>query len=288
MTLLTRFIAAYQRSGFRGSTRLTDFLSNRIKSLQDVPIEIEGGTLYADLRISTARSILAYPKCQSGEDIVMRQFVRDGDVVFDIGAHLGFYTLLLSKLTGNKGRVYAFEPNPELLPSLRRTMGSIENTELLEMALSDSTGEMRLFVPEDASMASLSDWTQGIAGNVHTVTCLMKRIDDLVESGKLPVPQFIKCDVEGAELSVFRGGIKTLDRTDAPVILFEVNAKAAEAFGWRTGDYFDFLESLEHPQYRFFEVSNNGIKELESVDLEYTNIVAVPGSKMDSSLNVLT
>lgn len=280
MSALTRFLAAYQRSGLRGSTRLSDFLANRVKSLQNVSIEIEGGTLYADLRISTARSVLANPKCQSGEDIVMRKFIRAGDIVFDIGAHLGFYTLLLAQLVGNTGRVYAFEPNPELLLGLRRTVSSIKNVELLEIALSDSEGEMNLYVPEDASMASLSDWTRGIAGDVHTVVCAIKRLDDLVESGKLPVPQFIKCDVEGAEMAVFRGGVKTLDRDKAPVILFEVNTKAAVAFGWRTSEYFEFLESLKNPKYRFFDVSSTGMDNLHLDMVEYTNVVAVPETRL--------
>ncbi len=67
----------------------------------------------------------------------------------------------------------------------------------------------------------------------------------MVEAGELPVPHFIKCDVEGAELSVFKGAIKTLDRTDAPVLLFELNTKAAAAFGSTTSEYFDLLRSLK-------------------------------------------
>lgn len=188
-----------------------------------------------------------YPKSTSGEDKVMRNFVKNGDVVFDIGAHFGFYTLLLSELVGEKGKVFAFEPNSELLPSLKMTINSLANIELFSIALSDKEGAVNLFVPEDASMASLSDWTHGIAGNVHKVACVMKRLDDLIEEGIVSFPQFIKCDVEGAELSIFKGAPKILNRTDAPVILSENNALAAESFNANTADYFDFLESLESP-----------------------------------------
>lgn len=281
MSLLTKFLGAYNASGLRGSYRLTDFLSNRMKSLQSVPIEIEGGTLYADLRISSARAILANPNSASGEDAAMRSFVKKGDTVFDIGAHFGFYTLLLAKLVGAEGKVFAFEPNTELLPSLRKTLAPLENVELHEIALSDRDGKVNLFVPEDASMASLSDWTDGIAGNVHTVACEMRRLDDLVETGKLPAPQFIKCDVEGAELSVFSGASKTLNKTDAPVIMFEVNAKAAKSFGASVNDYFALLESFEKPKYEFFEVLPEGIKVLKSREIEYTNVMAIPVSKRD-------
>src|SRR5688500_12933920 len=137
MSLLTKFISVYFRSGLRGSTRFTDLVSSRFPSLQSVPIEVDGGTLIADLRIGSARGILADPKCHSGEDLVMRKYVRPGDSVFDIGAHLGFYTLLLAKLAGPEGKVFAFEPNPELLPSLRRTVDPASNITLLETAVSD-------------------------------------------------------------------------------------------------------------------------------------------------------
>lgn len=287
MPLLTKLLGFYNARGWRGGNRLTDFLSKRLKSLQNVAIFTESGTLYADLRISSARGILAHPKSQSGEDLVMQKFVQKGDAVFDIGAHFGFYTLLLSELVGEKGKVFAFEPNRELLPSLRKTIRTLANVELREIALSDRDGKVNLFVPEDASMASLSDWTGGIAGNVHTVRCEMRRLDDLVEAGELPVPHFIKCDVEGAELAVFTGATKTLSRTDAPIILFEVNAKAAKSFSTNVKDYFDFLESLENPRYKFFEVLRTGIKDLSLWEIEYTNVVAIPKQKFDLCGNIL-
>src|SRR5687768_1994453 len=140
MPILVDIIRIYCRSGIRGSWRVSDFLSKHFKSLQLVPIETENGQVFADLRIGSARGILTSPRCLSGEAEVMRQFVRPGDVVFDIGAHLGFYTLLLSKLAGEGGKVFAFEPNPELLPSLRRTLEEPKNVQLFEVALSDKEG----------------------------------------------------------------------------------------------------------------------------------------------------
>ncbi len=279
MTLLTRFLAAYHRSGLRGSYRITNILAPRLQSLQCVPIETESGTLYADLRISSSRGILTNPKSQTGEDLVMRGFVNDGDIVFDIGAHFGLYTLLLSELVGDTGMVIAFEPNPELSPSLRRTVSNLRNTELLEVALSNEEGSLDLYVPEDASMASLSNWTKGIAGKVHTVSCKVQRLDDLVDRGELQLPNFIKCDVEGAELTVFGGARKMLDRVDAPVVLFEMNRSAAKSFGQTTEEYFEFFQGLERPDYSVFEVFPEGMREITSRNIEYSNIVAVPASR---------
>ena len=119
-------MANYYRTRLRGSYRLTNFLAQRLSSLQCVPIQTESGILYADLRITSSHGILANPKSDSGEDLVMRKFVKPGNTVFDIGAHLGLYTLLLSELVGEKGIVFAFEPNPELLPQYRKNDWRIE------------------------------------------------------------------------------------------------------------------------------------------------------------------
>ncbi len=278
MSILIRLLAFYYRTGIRGSYRLTDYLAMYFKSLHCVSIDTQSGTLFADLRISSSRGILTNPNSQSGEQLVMENFVNVGDTVFDIGAHLGFYTLILSRLVGVSGRVCAFEPNPELLPSLRRTVTPLTNVTLFPIALSDKAGEIKLFVPEDASMASLRDWTNGVVGDVHEVVCKMDVLDELVRKKEIPAPVFIKCDVEGAELSVFKGAVGMLNRSDAPVLLFEMNTKAASAFGSTTTAYFDFLEALDQPNYVFFEVTKDGLRDLSSREIEYTNVLAVPAA----------
>lgn len=279
--LLTKFLSFYLRSGIRGRYLLIKFLSTRLKSLQCVPFKTPNGTIFLDLRISSSLFILAQPQSQTGEDRAMHAAVKAGDVVYDIGAHLGLYTIVLSQLVGVNGKVFAFEPNPELLPSLRKTLSPLTNVTLFEVALSDSPGDARLFIPNDASMGSLRDWTDGIVGPVHKVSCQTQSIDVLIEDGMLEVPQFIKCDVEGAELSVFRGGAKMLSRADGPIILFEANRKAAGAFGLSTAEYFRFLESIGDPDYSFFEISPSGIKPVLDTTVEYANIIAVPKSRLN-------
>lgn len=272
--LIVKILAAYLYRRWRGSYRLTRLLAARFRFLQSLPVETENGTIVLDLRIGSAHGILAGNMSYTGEKDVIKRFVREGDVAFDIGAHLGLYTLPMSNSVGKGGSVYAFEPNHELLPSLRKTVSSLENVELLPLALSDKAGVVDLFVPEDASMASLSDWTEGMG--VYKTRCEMATLDDLLEQGKIRRPQFIKCDVEGAEFGVFNGGRSMLNREDAPILMFELNKQAAKSFGKSTGDYFDLLESLDKPGYRFYEVRGSGIEELRSRDIPYTNVLAIP------------
>lgn len=218
------------------------------------------------------------------EQTVMRKFVRSGDTVFDIGANIGLHTVLLSKLVGPSGKLFVFEPNAELLKPLRDTVSKLRNAALHPFALSDTNGISNLFVVEDDhSLASLSNWTSNSPADlaIHTVGCEMRRMDDLVANASLPRPDFIKCDVEGAELKVFTGGRDTLNVENAPVILFEANVHTAKGFGVPVSAARDFLEALPAPRYRFFILAEDGkMHRITELDPVHSNPLAVPAAKL--------
>lgn len=283
-----KLLRAYLRTNLRGQTRLTFFLAKRIRSLQLVPIKVaDCEPFYVDLRTGHHELLKGTPwksaPWEYAEQHVMRHTVREGDVVFDIGANIGLHSVWLSKLTGPKGRLCVFEPNNELLPQLSLTVEGLGNATLYPFALSNKSGVATLFVPDDASMGSLANWTsgRGDVGEVHTTRCDTHTIDDLIDSGALPQPDFIKCDVEGAELMVFQGGWKALNRADAPIIMFEANVHNARGFGLTTEDAKNFLESLPLPAYSFFEIQEDGrltlVKKSNSI---HSNILAIPRSKI--------
>jgi FkbM family methyltransferase len=292
---LTRLLRAYYRTNLRGRTRVTLLLARYVKSLQAVPIQIDDWPpVYVDLRLLNAHfwfigSPFAHSPIEPDEQMVMRRFVSEGDKVFDIGANFGVHTALLAQLAGPGGRVFAFEPNAELLPALALTVQGLGNTMLFPYALSDDDSQAAFFVPSDLAMGSLADWTSLEAmdalreklslGKAQTITVQQQRIDDLVAKRALPRPDFIKCDVEGAEWNVFHGGRDTLDRDDAPVILFEAGPESAGGFGRSISDAADFLGALPRPGYRFFEISGGGtLRGIRPADLKQQNqnVLAVP------------
>jgi FkbM family methyltransferase len=298
LSLPARTLRAYYRTNFRGRTRLTFILARRLKSLQEVPIQIaDWPPIYVDLRLMNSHYwFLGTPfetsPIEIDEQMVMRRFVSEGDVVFDIGANLGVHTALLSQLAGPSGRVFAFEPNPELHPTLELTIDGMPNATLCRYALSDEDGQATFFVPRDHAMGSLSDWTamepmtelrERLAlGKARAIPVPQHRIDDLITRAVLPRPDFIKCDVEGAELKVFRGARETLDRIDAPVILFEAGPESAGGFGLAMTDAADFLAALPRPGYRLFEIGSGGaLRSVQPCDLkkQNQNVLAVPGAR---------
>ena len=146
---------------------------------------------------------------------LLPRLVKPGDVCWDIGANAGAYTLPMARLGA---RVYAFEPVPHSRRTLERAvrLACVSNVSVLPLALSDRHGPARMSVPVEGFyggfyMAALDD---GGEVEVEVTT-----IDRLVESG-IPLPDFIKCDVEGAEGRVLDGAAGLLAR-HRPILLLE-------------------------------------------------------------------
>ena len=242
---------------------------------------MDGGFLYVDLRNASTHGFLNSAPL-SDEHIIMKRCVKAGDVVYDIGANVGVYTVWLSKLAGTSGKVFSFEPNPAHQRCLEKTISLLENTELLPVGLSDREGSFEFFVPENDTMASLRDWTKGDGGQVSKTSCQVTMIDGLVAAGRISVPDFIKCDIEGGELDCFKGGRNTLNKEDAPIILFEANINSTKGYGNDISSGLDFLAELAGPRYSFFVVSEDAaLKPISTVTFQHGNILAVPKSKMD-------
>ena len=146
-----------------------------------------------------------------------RQIVP-GDVVFDVGAHVGFYTLLASRLVGPQGRVIAFEPLPRNVDLLERHLAynAASNVTLVKAAVGERSGEDRFDTTGEPSMGALAEEGELVQ---------LVSIDDMVERGEVPPPRLIKIDVEGAESRVLQGAAATLAK-HRPVLLLA-------AHGWR-------------------------------------------------------
>lgn len=278
--LLIGLIRKVLNSGLRGRTRLTMLLARLFPSLQAYPAKMTSGrTIYLDLRLVGTHEILLGRMAEESEQVVMRRFIKPGMTAFDIGAHIGVHTILLSELVGENGNVVAFEPQRHLLPALTRTIADSGNVRLFTRALSEENGATNFFLAKEASMSSLSNWT----GEGEKVEVETSRLDDLMTIEELPSPDFIKCDIEGAEILCFRGGEKTINES-CPIIMFEANLNASRSFNASPRDAILFLKGLKAPNYEFFEIMDNGeLIELSDTSKQFTahndysNILAVPG-----------
>lgn len=146
------------------------------------------------------------------------QQIQEGQVFFDVGAHIGYYTLLASKLVGPRGRVVAFEPAPPVLPVLRDNIRRHLNITLIEAAALDRDGSIDLWVPQlrDTGMST-------VLNNGTALPCVRYGVQsvtlDTICSTYRIQPAWIKLDVEGAEDRVIIGSPKTFSSSALTVVV---------------------------------------------------------------------
>jgi FkbM family methyltransferase len=132
---------------------------------------------------------------------VIGQFIKQTDVVLDIGANAGFYSLAFSRLIGPKGKVWAFEPFCDNLSNLRFhiNMNKLENVSVIAAALSSESGLANFSFGLNNATGSIS--TQKIGKYLVPTFSL----DDAIKFNFIDHPNFIKMDVEGEESKVLEG-----------------------------------------------------------------------------------
>jgi len=154
---------------------------------------------------------------------VLSQLLRPGDVFYDIGANVGFYTLLASKLVKSHGRVYAFEPVPGNVRAIHHNLklSSTQNVDVIPYAVADHSGSFSMMISAEPFWSRFS----GLPSPPHPSGTIEVRgitIDDLVVEKSILPPNVIKLDVEGAEEQVLAGMRQTI-RAHHPVIVCELH-----------------------------------------------------------------
>jgi FkbM family methyltransferase len=141
--------------------------------------------------------------------------VQRGFTVYDIGANVGFYSLLASVLVGSEGKVFCFEPVPRNLEYLRRhvELNKLSNCTIMDAAVGSYEGTSSFDLGPNRAQGHLTAESNG-ALIVSTVT-----LDGLVASGKLSPPDLIKCDIEGAEYEALKGASSILAKYGPTIFL---------------------------------------------------------------------
>lgn len=190
-----------------------------------------------------------------------RAAVQPGQVALDIGAAVGFYTLLLAKLVGPKGRVYSFEPMAESRAVLEENvrLNGLAHVTVTPKAVMDYSGELELHVNNDGNVLHAHlEYAEGVNGvRFVSVPCLS--IDDFWEDKGMPV-HFMKIDVEGAEAKVLQGARRVIEAC-RPNLLIELH-------------YFDRIEG-EHPALQILRDWGYAIKPIDKGKLT-EHILCVP------------
>jgi FkbM family methyltransferase len=168
---------------------------------------------------------------------LMMRYVKPESVAYDLGANYGMHTLLLARLVGPSGRVYAFEPNPEIRAALEEhlALNSLTMVQVIPKAVCDQAGTAVFDSGGSATghLVTATAVATGTTYEVHTIS-----LDEFVLQQQNAPPGFIKIDIEGAESAALRGASEVIARY-RPVLLIElhnpVEDRAVGAFLKRLG-----------------------------------------------------
>jgi FkbM family methyltransferase len=195
-------------------------------------------------------------KIETGTSRLCKRILRPGDVVFDIGANIGWYTCLFAKYVTCAGKVHAFEPVPWIFEKLRVNcaLNGLTDTGsvfLNKLAIGENEGKMNLFtfkdLPHGETSAKIRDnltVTSSVLVDVNSLDNYLRKIDN-------PIVSLVKVDIEGSEWSLLDGAKQFLNCRTPPMWIFEINFETAAAFGWSP---YDLLDRLQNIGFRFFRI----------------------------------
>ena len=172
-------------------------------------VEIQGSKMYVDskgLPKGFRRTLQTYAMRKTWEELttdLFKEVVKEGNVVVDLGANIGYYSLLAARLVGSKGRVYAFEPEPTNYSLLLKNieLNGYHNIIPVSKAVSNAVGTVRLFLDnQDTGAHTICEpGKKGKPIEVESVT-----LDEFFKDRE-PRIDVIKMDIEGAEMSALVG-----------------------------------------------------------------------------------
>jgi len=164
---------------------------------------------------------------EPGELKYIREVLRPGDSVFDVGANIGVFSIVMATSVGDQGYVYSVEPHPRNIDRIHghiRT-NNLNNIQVFGVAAGSVAGQLNLVSGDDAAYASMENSTELLGVDPtgkQSISVSVQTLDSIWKNLGSPSIKLVKIDVEGAELSVLKGSSQVLKECK-PIILIEAN-----------------------------------------------------------------
>jgi FkbM family methyltransferase len=188
------------------------------------------------------------------EDIISE--IEKDDIFYDIGANIGLYSCVISKVL-NEGNVVAFEPSPPAYRKLRKNAELNEDRfRHYQVAISDTNSKVEFSVDVGDKQSRQSTLNTDRDGNGYEIeTVSSRQLSSIVSEEDIPSPTIVKIDVEGAEYKVLRGMDDLLD--NVRIVYGEIHHPVLDDFGTTGSEIIGFLESANFDIERLYQRGNN-------------------------------
>ncbi|MEW6221784.1 MAG: FkbM family methyltransferase [Candidatus Hadarchaeota archaeon] len=228
-------------------------------SVSPESVEVLGHKMFLDPKDSLFLSINKVYEPLTTE--LVKQEVKKGDVVLDVGAHIGYFTLIFARLVGSTGKVFAFEPEPNNFVLLEKNVraNGYGNVALVQKAVSNKTEKIKLYLSGDFTV----DHAIYNSGGKKFVSVDSTRPDDFIKNHGWRV-DFVKMDIQGAEGLAIEGMKSIIQENKNIKMVIEVWPVGHKKVGTNPRD---FLEFLLKEGFKLYEI-NEGQKKIEPVRID--------------------
>lgn len=223
--------------------RVYDFIFCHLWPNRNI-IEVQGSKMYVNLGADfflrkTFESYIISPNWEELMTQMFKKVVKEGDNVVDLGANLGYYTLLTARLVGSKGKVYAFEPEPLNYKLLIKNieLNGYDNIVAMQKAVSDTTGMVKLFLNSEDSGAHT---IRQSSGNKEFIEVESVALDEFFKDKEYPI-NIIKMDIEGAEMAALTGMDRIIRENENLKIFIEFYPPAIREAGHSPEEFVNIL-----------------------------------------------
>ncbi|MBX2898803.1 MAG: FkbM family methyltransferase [Cyclobacteriaceae bacterium] len=185
---------------------------------------------------------------------IIKEFIKPGFAAMDVGAHIGYFSLLMGKQIGPNGAIYVFEPQSELNSQIRRTLevNDVTNFVLEDLLLAGYEGEVLFHEAKDSGHSSISDSIID-SESVITVKKRATTLDQYCIENGIKRLDFLKLDVEGAEWVILGPGADYVLSELRPILLVEIHQQQITKLG---GSVNELLNRLTSKGYEVQQISS--------------------------------
>jgi FkbM family methyltransferase len=250
----------------------------------------DGRRFHANLTTGIQEAVYFIGEFEKVLTEIASRLIKPGYVCLDVGANFGWYTTLMANFA-TAGEVHAFEPTPQSFFELKRNhalIGSPSNVKLNNLALGDKNGIVQIHLFDglgtgNASLATKDNFES------QAFDCVMVPLDEYLDKTGTTNVDFVKVDIEGAELMFLRGATRLFDQAVPPVFLIEMALGTTVSFGYHPQELIEFLDS--HAEYEFFAVDEyqGTVRQIKGFakDEIGANVFCIPRTGPDRNRDVI-
>jgi len=224
------------------------------KQLKPEFVEIDGLKYYLDDKDSLGLSISQTH--EKTETKIVKQIVKEGDIVIDVGAHIGYYTLIFAKIVGTKGKVFAFEANKKNFDILEKNVlkNNFKNVICENMIISDKIGKVQMYSLDSSTANRLFDEGDNDKIEVDSIT-----LDEYFKQQSKKI-NFIKLDIQGAEPLAIKGMNQIMENNSEIKIIQEWWPDGIKKFDIEPTEHIINLEKKGYDIIEIDDIQNKIIK----------------------------